>query len=402
MNEIPMRRLTYMAIALNACTAFLMSNYLLTDGWLSLTAVVGLITFAAYLQGHRFSTTGKELPRKTYLAALILYTGLLALPPMSRLKAAIFAYALARMLMFRAVWLQSRREAYLHLLLYFAVVATCFGHWRADWTLLPFLGLYITSLLLALVTLHMDAAPAAARPAFPMISLLSVLPATMTLALLLLLVTPLLPGPHIELIPDMPRISSMGDPGVAKKMEGMLNAMAHQKMRANSDKSLQQVMQQLLTQTAQVIKKAAELTVDLHLPPWWLLIIALLGYLLWKRRQRLWLSIQVKWLDPWQLARLDKKIIKPYHVPGTLHAAFERLWHYYGISRLPAQTPMEHIHAIRQEYQVLGKPSAQLVDFFQGWRYGQQSVAGYTEALNSYRQIRLVLSLLQRTSQKIK
>lgn len=416
-----MRLSTYAALALNASTAFLMSNYLLVDGWIGLTLIVGCITLAAYAQGYRFATTQKQLPRAPYLVVLVLYTSLFALPPMSRLKAAIFAYSLARLLMFRALWLTQRHEAYLHLLMYFAVVATCFGHWRADWTLLPLLGLYIASLLIALAMLHTDTSitPTNTVPAintvntrttintakksrrlFPWFGLSAALPMTVLLSGLLLIMTPLLPGPHWQLFPDMPRTSTTGEPGAISKLANALSTMAQQQMRASTDKSLQEATRQALTSAAAMAKKLAEISLSITPPPawvWWLvaLLIGLL-YALWRARHTLWLSLQVNGTDPLLIYYLQQKKQPPANAPLLLYGAFERLWHYHGTARHAAQTPSEHLHAIQQHYGLLSRPSAQLVSFFHHWRYSPQPQGELHAAIKNYRQIRLVLSFLQR------
>lgn len=406
MSRSPLSLLTYWAIAANACAAFMMSNYLLTSDFVGITVAVSLLTFASYTLGHRFATTGKQLPRKPYLLALAIYTGLVALPPMSRMKAAIFAYALARLLMFRAVWLTDRREAYVHLLLYFAVVATCFGHWRADWSLLPLLILYACSLVTALTLLHQDSQAASARTIFPWSSLLGALPLVAGITIVLLLITPLLPGPHLQLFPDIPRIGNSSDSASgADGLEDLLDGMSRQPAKANPQGPFLAPVMETLQQLTKLAGQAEALAHQLlDLLQWllqWLLPILLIVaslHALQRLRQRIRLWFYVRLWDPWQMQRLSRKKPMPSHAIDRLHNAFERLWHYYGLPRSHDQTPEEHLYAIHGEYQIIGKPSTQLVHCFQNWRYGGQPTGDLTAAFRSYEQIRLVLSMLHRKS----
>lgn len=397
---------TYWAIAANACAAFMMSNYLLSYDFVGITVAVSLLTFASYTLGHRFATTGKQLPRKPYLLALAIYTGLVALPPMSSMKAAIFAYALARLLMFRAVWLTDRREAYVHLLLYFAVVATCFGHWRADWSLLPLLILYACSLVAALTMLHQDSQPVIARTIFPWSSMLGALPLVAIITVVLLLITPLLPGPHLQLFPDIPRIGNSSDSASgAGGLKDLLDGMTRQPAQANPHgpflAPVMNALQQLAKLAGQAEALAQQLLDLLQGLLWWLLpalLIVVSLHALHRQRQRMRLWFYVRLWDPWQMQRLARKLPMQPHSVGQLHNAFERLWHYYGLPRSHNQTPMEHLYLIHGEYQIIGKPSTQLVHCFQNWRYGGQPAGDLAVAFRSYEQIRLVLSMLHRKS----
>lgn len=405
MSRPPLSLLTYWAIAANACAAFLMSNYLLSSDYVGITVVVSLLTFASYTLGHRFASTGKQLPRKPYLLVLAIYTGLVALPPMARMKAAIFAYALARLLMFRAVWLTDRREAYVHLLLYFAVVATCFGHWRADWSLLPLLIIYACSLVAALTLLHQDSQPVAPYTIFPWSSMLGALPLVTVITIVLLLITPLLPGPHLQLFPDIPRIGNSSDPATgAGGLEDLLNGMAHQPTKANPQSPFLAPVMEALQALAKLAGQAEALASQLHSPQkilQWLLpllIIVASLHVLQRQQQRIRLWFYVRLWDPWQMRRLSRKKPMPSHAVDRLHNVFERLWDYYGLARSHDQTPVEHLHAIHGEYQIIGRPSTQLVHCFQNWRYGDQPAGDLTVAFRSYEQVRLVLSMLHRKS----
>lgn len=405
MSRPSLSLLTYWAIAANACAAFLMSNYLLSSDFVGITIVVSLLTFASYTLGHRFASTGKQLPRKPYLLVLAIYTGLVALPPMARMKAAIFAYALARLLMFRAVWLTDRREAYVHLLLYFSVVATCFGHWRADWSLLPLLILYACSLVAALTLLHQDSQPVATRTIFPWSSMLGALPLVAVITITLLLITPLLPGPHLQLFPDIPRAGNSSESaGGTSSLEELLDGMAHQPAKANPQGPFLAPVMEALQELAKLAGQAETLARQLHsqqgLLQWLLPILLIIAslHLLQRQQQRIRLWFYVRLWDPWQMQRLSRMKPMPSHAINLLHNAFERLWHYYELPRPHNQTPLEHLYAIHGEYQIIGKPSTQLVHCFQSWRYGGQPAGDLAVAFRSYEQVRLVLSMLHRKS----
>lgn len=398
MNQQHMSLPCYLAIAANACTAFAMSGYLLVTGWLSLTVVVSVITIAAYIQGYRYASLGKEVPKRPYMFILAIYTGLFALPPMARMKAAIFAYELARLLMFRAVWLRERSEAYLHLLLYFSVVATCFGHWRADWTLLPLLLPYAVTLIIALTVLHQDSLPKKRRSIFPWSTVLASVPLVTALTLVLFLITPLLPGPGIQLIPDMPAMGNGAAADGAGGLSGLLAGMAQQPAKANPQSPwLSDVLEALrnLSQVAHQAESAMQLLARMLAPSVLIALLLALGHALWRKRQRAYLWWRVKKLDPWLLRRLAHQHPVPATAPQQLHAAYDRLWAYNGIRRSADQTPMEHLHAILKEYALLGSPSMQLVRYFHEWRYGSGSTAGFAKATECYERIRLVLEQLE-------
>lgn len=420
-----MRLVSYGAIAVNACTAFAMSAYLLLYGWAGVILLAGPVTLAAYGLGYRFARTGRTLPRIPYMIALAVYVGIFALPPMARLQSALFAYALARTLMFRAVWLTDRREAYLHLLVYFAVVATAFGHWRADWSLAPFLFAYLLSLMVALVLLHQDGRELSPQPRFPWATTLAGLPLALLLGMLLFAQTPLLPTPHLALIPDQPRPGQSGDEaggervpgddtggrggqdqdggGALGRLQRLLAYMSEQPMQANPQGGLMgpvsgalRELPRQLQQLQQGAQMAAVLLARALLQWWWLLLLALLLLALWRRRHRLWLGAQVLWLDPWRLRRLARQPSPRADSPHLVYAAFERLWAWHGLPRARSQAPLEHLGAIAADYQVLARLSQQVVGFFQDWRYGGREPGGLAEAIRQQERIRMALDALAR------
>lgn len=395
MTTTTMRHAAYLAIGLNGCSALALANFMMSPSWTLNIVIISAMTMAAYHFGHEFASGKRVLKRKALGLALVVYIAAFAMPSL-KTSAPILAYLFARLLMFHAITMTNRREAYLHLATYLVVITSCFGSGAAGWSLLPFLAAYFITLVAALALLHHDHVPSSDnRPSAPIVGSMLATIAGFIAGFVLFLIIPLTAGPDIQFFPQ-----HRPKPGVSENgsLSHTLDAMANGPASLNGDTSgLDAMMQRILIGGAGISADAEAIIRELNWPPPWLPLLLALAIWLWMMRHRLWLGLQVLWLDPWRLKRLRQQPTLTPDAPAHLYAAFERLWAYHDIPRHHAMTPLEHASLIEHHFILVGHHSRQLIRYFSDWRYGQSPPYGFDQALERYAKIRIILRAVGRS-----
>lgn len=390
MNKAELSKHTYILLWLNSATSTLMAQYMMYGGFFPIIYLFPWICSAiGYRYGYLYATQGREVPRKTYLILLAVYTGIFALPPISRVfwfnfHPILFSYACGRLLMFRAVWLTKRFEAYLHLLLYSAIVFSCMAHERADFTLLVFLPLHIIVLVCALYSLYRDG-QRKLTGGLPIIPLLQGLIAVIFFSVLLSVLLPATKIWDFQLIPDKVGKISLSKEGdaVDRAMEYLMSKGGTANPESGLGDWLLQKMQMMYAYYQEIQRYVGYLEIDLLFLIWWIIICVFLLFL-WMARHHLFLMIMTLLIDPVRISYIaDKDKVSKKDVL-FLYRAYERLWAYKGIAREKSMTPVEHLVSIAKVSRDMVKPSLKITTTFQAVRYGDKKLSDLTNEIKEY------------------
>lgn len=386
MNNHALSKRSYMLLWLNSATSTAMAQYMMYSGFSPLVYLFPWICSAVgYRYGYFYATQGREVPRKAYLVLFAVYTGLFAIPPLTRMfwlnfHPILFSYACGRLLVFRAVWLTKHFEAYLHLLLYAVIVFACMAHERADFTLLLFVVVHIVMLLLALYSFYYDRKKEVVQR-FPVVSLVQGFLAVILVSVLLGALLPAVKLWNFQLIPDKVGKISLSKDGDA--VDRAMEYLTSKGMTANPESSLGNWILEKLKIAYAYYQHAPSLQVDLRFLLFWLIAWGLL-LSLWVMRHYLALMLLVLLVDPIRISYISDKRNHERKDVMFLYRAYERLWKYKGIMREPSMTPLEHLFVIARETKGMAKPSMKIMQTFQAVRYGEKHVGSLVNEIKEY------------------
>jgi len=386
--------LSYFFLWLNAVSAVLMYQYMHSSAFHIGFLLPSMLSGLGYYLGYRFALTGKPVPRIPFLLVFVIYSGLFALPVMSRFlwmnfHAAHFANECGRLLAFRACWFSKRSEAYFHLLLYLIIVCTCFGHYRADVTLLVFLPLHILVMYFALFSLYRDSLSDKR-----MLSVSNSILGVLGVVLVTVLLVSVLPAKKLwdfQIIPEKHRFYLAGEFEVPLGKTESLKIAFEKGLTANESSGFSKVIHQMLFDAYSV-----GAAISLPRINYWLVLACflflILIFLLYKKGKWLCLAIQVKYIDPWRILFIyHKKKHSVKHIE-SLFGVYERLWRHLRVPRKLNETPVEHLHKIALEKGEMIKSSLLIVQCMQDVVYGTKQIDNISEPLRCYLDLRSVIA----------
>lgn len=354
-----------------------MTQYMLAENFLFACIIPFCTSALGYYYGYRYATTGREVSRKPYLVLLCLYTGLFAIPPMTRVlwlnfHALMFAYECGRLLVFRGVWLQQRTEAYLHVLVYFIIVCSCMAHNRADFTLFILLPVYVLALVAVLFSLYIDNVN---RPgwSFSLGHLGWIFPAIFSASIALSILLPASKLWDFELVPQTGKyrlLSSSSSEDNANATMKFFAYLEQQKLTANPDSPLGKWLQEKIISIQKYSIFSIHISLEFLVKIACYVVLLVIIFWIWRQRHKLWMAFRVYLIDALIVAMLSDKKQISRNDAMTIYRAYERFWSYNGIEREKGQSPFEHWQVINASANKLADVSRQMVSAYQPIRYG--------------------------------